>query len=102
MNRGVAQVVESKPPETSLLQAPLRIPSIQRQFVWDAEYIKELIDSIVNGYPIGAVIIWEPTSSFPSAPLYGKDVKSGRRYVLDGQQRLTACDPQQGLPLTGG
>ena len=45
----------------------LRIPSIQRQFVWDAEDIKELIDSIVNGYPIGAVIIWEPTSSFPSA-----------------------------------
>ena len=32
------------------------IPSIQRQFVWDEEKIKELIDSIVNGYPIGSVI----------------------------------------------
>jgi hypothetical protein len=68
----------------------LRIPSIQRQFVWDAEDIKELVDSIISGYPIGAVIIWEPTSSFPSAPLVGKDYKAGRRYVLDGQQRLTA------------
>ena len=46
----------------------LRIPSIQRQFVWDAEDIKELVDSIINGYPIGAVIIWEPRSRFPSAP----------------------------------
>lgn len=69
----------------------LRIPSIQRQFVWDPEDIKELIDSIVSGYPIGAVIIWEPSASFPSAPLIGEDTDSdGERYVLDGQQRLTA------------
>ncbi len=73
-------------------EAPhLRVPSIQRQFVWDEEDIKELIDSIINGYPIGAVIIWEPTSKFPSAPLVGTDGRYGvARYVLDGQQRLTA------------
>jgi len=69
----------------------LHIPSIQRQFVWDSEDVKELIDSIVSGYPIGAVIIWEPTSKFPSAPLIGNNSNSGLpRYVLDGQQRLTA------------
>jgi hypothetical protein len=69
----------------------LRIPSIQRQFVWDAEDVKELIDSIINDYPIGAVIIWEPASKFPSAPLVGTGGKfSTARYVLDGQQRLTA------------
>jgi Protein of unknown function DUF262/Protein of unknown function (DUF1524) len=71
--------------------ASLRIPSIQRQFVWDAEDIKDLVDSIISGYPIGAVIIWEPQSRFPSAPLYGKDGgRTTHRYVLDGQQRLTA------------
>ncbi len=69
----------------------LRIPSIQRQWVWNAEDVKELIDLIINGYPIGAVIVWEPTSKFPSAPLSGKDSRSKiSRYVLDGQQRLTA------------
>lgn len=47
----------------------LRIPTIQRQFVWDSEDVRDLIDSIVNGYPVGAIIIWEPTSEFPSAPL---------------------------------
>ncbi len=73
-------------------EAPqLRIPSIQRQWVWDAEDVKELIDSIINGYPIGAVIIWEPNSKFPSAPLIGEDTRGKDvRYVLDGQQRLTA------------
>src|SRR5262245_55796794 len=69
----------------------LQIPSIQRQFVWDSEDVKELIDSIVSGYPIGAVIIWEPESNFPSAPLIGgTNPSSSARYVLDGQQRLTA------------
>lgn len=71
--------------------ASLHIPSIQRQFVWDAEDIKMLVYSIINGYPIGAVIIWEPKTRFPSAPLMGESTKSdGERYVLDGQQRLTA------------
>lgn len=69
----------------------LQIPSIQRQFVWDSEDVKELIDSIVSGYPIGAIIIWEPTTRFPSAPLIGNNSNSSSaRYVLDGQQRLTA------------
>ena len=78
--------------------ATLRIPTIQRQFVWDAEDVRDLIDSIVNGYPIGAIIIWEPTSEFPSAPLLGKDEGDTRRYVLDGQQRLTALS----LMMNGG
>lgn len=76
----------------------LRIPTIQRQFVWEAEDVRDLIDSIVNGYPIGAIILWEPTSDFPSAPLLGKDNGDTRRYVLDGQQRLTALS----LMMNGG
>jgi uncharacterized protein with ParB-like and HNH nuclease domain len=36
----------------------LRIPVIQRDFEWDAEDVKELLDSIVRGYPIGSVILW--------------------------------------------
>ena len=76
----------------------LRIPTIQRQFVWDAEDVRDLIDSIVSGYPIGAIIIWEPSSSFPSAPLLGADDGDSRRYVLDGQQRLTALS----LMMNGG
>lgn len=35
----------------------LRLPTIQREFVWDAEDVKKLLDSIVQGYPIGSIII---------------------------------------------
>lgn len=67
------------------------IPSIQRQFVWDEEKIKELIDSIVNGYPIGSVIYLKSKLDFPYAPLIGKVFESKeKKYVIDGQQRLTA------------
>lgn len=71
----------------------LRIPVIQRDFVWDAEDVKELLDSIVRGYPIGSIILWETKGEFPSSPLI--DAKASLStpiplYVLDGQQRLTS------------
>jgi len=69
----------------------LYVPSIQRQFVWDAEDVKKLIDSIINGYPIGAVIIWESGLKFPGAPLANSGAEPDNiKYILDGQQRLTA------------
>jgi hypothetical protein len=98
------RILAIKPQLTSLStfwseEAPsLRIPTIQRQFVWDSEDVRDLVDSIVNGYPVGAIIIWEPTSNFPSAPLLGPERKDTRRYVLDGQQRLTALS----LLMNGG
>ncbi|MGB9693512.1 MAG: GmrSD restriction endonuclease domain-containing protein [Fervidobacterium sp.] len=71
----------------------LKIPVIQRDFVWNAEDVKELIDSIVRGYPIGSIILWETKGEFPSSPLI--DTKASLStpvplYVLDGQQRLTS------------
>ena len=35
------------------------LPSIQREFVWDAERIARLFDSLMQGYPIGAFLFWE-------------------------------------------
>jgi hypothetical protein len=69
----------------------LRLPTIQREFVWDAEDVKKLLDSIVQGYPIGSIIIWKPDVEFPSVPLMGEDNDRGKSmYILDGQQRLTS------------
>lgn len=71
------------------------LPSIQREFVWDVKDVKELLESIVKGYPIGAIIYLESDSDkdFPNAPLY--DQENGRKgarkhYIIDGQQRLTS------------
>ena len=62
------------------------IPEIQRPFVWDNTQVKELIDSLYNGFPCGYIIVWQnPT-------IKTKDGKSsnGRKILIDGQQRVTA------------
>jgi hypothetical protein len=71
----------------------LRIPVIQRDFVWKSDDVKELLDSVVSGYPIGSVILWETKGEFPSSPLIDTEAEFSTPvplYVLDGQQRLTA------------
>lgn len=74
------------------------LPSFQRQYVWDEDDVKDLVDSIVNSYPIGTVILWKPSTTAVfekdpfSKPLLDVDeAKSGEMfYVIDGQQRLTS------------
>ena len=71
------------------------IPSIQREFVWDVDQVKELVESIINNYPIGSIILWETDEPVPSSKLYDigkepKNTESARKYVIDGQQRLTS------------
>ena len=87
------------------------LPAIQREFVWDAEQIEKLFDSLLLGYPIGAFLFWEvkpekldefqfyrfmddyherDQKHNPPANLKGRQV--GITAVLDGQQRLTALN----------
>ena len=70
------------------------LPSFQRQFVWDEEDIKEFVQSILDGIPVGVIILWKPSNvskvdSF-SKPLIGNYKGDEGYLVLDGQQRLTA------------
>jgi len=41
----------------------LQIPAFQRGFVWERDNIKDLFDSIKNGYPIGSILLWKPNDS---------------------------------------
>jgi len=74
------------------------LPSFQRQYVWDEDDIKDLINSIINNYPIGTIILWKPSNSSLteidpfSKPLIDADGKKPAEafYVIDGQQRLTS------------
>jgi hypothetical protein len=74
----------------------LRIPSFQRGFVWDAERVAFLMDSIYKGYPFGAVILWRTKEQLKSERQLGPfelpehDPDLPIDYVLDGQQRLTS------------
>lgn len=74
----------------------IRIPAFQRGFVWDAERISFLMDSIHKGYPFGSVILWQTRERLKTerqlGPFQLPDPEDNFpiNYVLDGQQRLTS------------
>jgi hypothetical protein len=73
----------------------IKIPQFQRKFVWKDNQALELLDSIVNGYPIGSILLWKTTEKLNAARDLGSfrlpvtDEITPTNYVLDGQQRLT-------------
>jgi hypothetical protein len=74
----------------------IKIPQFQRDFVWERERARKLIDSIVKGYPIGTFIIWKTKERLRSIRNIGgvalPEPPGGDfvQYVLDGQQRMTS------------
>ena len=85
------------------------LPAIQREFVWDGEQIERFFDSLMRGYPIGSLLLWnirpERMKDFQFYTFMESFHERDRRHnepidltgdtktriaVLDGQQRLTA------------
>lgn len=64
----------------------IAIPDIQRPFVWQKKQVRDLIDSLYNGYPAGYLIIWQS----PDARIKGSGSALGKKILIDGQQRVTA------------
>jgi uncharacterized protein with ParB-like and HNH nuclease domain len=42
----------------SVKAGEIAIPEIQRPFVWDSSKVRDLMDSLYQGYPIGYLIAW--------------------------------------------
>lgn len=86
------------------------MPAIQREFVWSADQIVRLVDSLMRGYPVGSFLLWEVKPETAKSytfyeflthyherdnPYASKAVVpagSGTTAVLDGQQRLTSLN----------
>lgn len=62
------------------------IPEIQRPFVWKRSQVRDLIDSLYNGYPTGYIITWKN----PDVKTKDGMVAGGKHVLIDGQQRVTA------------
>ena len=62
------------------------IPEIQRPFVWKRKQVRDLIDSLYNGYPTGYIITWKN----PDIKTKDGGVAGGKHVFIDGQQRITA------------
>lgn len=74
----------------------IKIPPLQRPFVWKIEQIIALLESIYNDYPIGSILWWETSEKLPyerniaGFKLPSKPETHPFYYVLDGQQRLSS------------
>jgi uncharacterized protein with ParB-like and HNH nuclease domain len=64
----------------------IAIPEIQRPFVCDAIKVRNLLDSLYQGYPVGYLIAWRN----PTVKLKDGTHSAGKRILIDGQQRVTA------------
>lgn len=64
----------------------IAIPEIQRPFVWDSTKVRNLIDSLYKGYPVGYIITWKN----PEVRLKDGSKSEGKQILIDGQQRITA------------
>lgn len=64
----------------------IAIPEIQRAFVWEPTKVRNLLDSLYQGYPVGYLIAWRN----PTVKLKDGAPSAGKRILIDGQQRVTA------------
>lgn len=64
----------------------IAIPEIQRPFVWEASKVRNLLDSLYQGFPVGYLIAWRN----PTVKLKDGTFSAGKRILIDGQQRVTA------------
>ena len=71
----------------------LRLPEMQRKYVWRAPRVRDLLDSLYRGYPSGVILLWETDESVPQqefAVAQQRNPYQSTRLLLDGQQRLTS------------
>lgn len=82
----------------------LRLPEMQRRYVWRSTRVRDLLDSLYRGYPSGAILLWETDETVPlqdMAVTQQTNPYQSTRLLLDGQQRLTSLlAVVRGSPVT--
>lgn len=78
-----------------VLRNEIRLPEMQRGYVWKSTQVRDLIDSLYRGYPAGNILMWETSEKdMPDTRDFAvaqKDIKhSAYLLLLDGQQRVTS------------
>jgi hypothetical protein len=70
----------------------LRLPEMQRRYVWRSTRVRDLLDSLYRGYPSGAILLWETDEAVPlqEFAVEQQNPYHSTRLLLDGQQRLTS------------
>ncbi|WP_434965374.1 DUF262 domain-containing protein, partial [Brevibacterium casei] len=64
----------------------IAIPEMQRPFVWSSTKVRDLLDSLYKGYPVGYLITWQSQD----VGLKDGSTSGFKQILIDGQQRITA------------
>jgi hypothetical protein len=78
---------------TMVEKGELRLPEMQRGYVWRGTRVRDLLDSLYRGYPSGNILVWETDVAMPLRDMAVGQQDSpfkGFKLLLDGQQRLTS------------
>lgn len=70
----------------SIKAGDIAIPEMQRPFVWDSAKVRDLMDSLYKGFPVGYIVVWQN----PKVKLKDGTTAIGKKVLIDGQQRITA------------
>lgn len=82
----------------------LKLPEMQRRYVWTSTKVRDLLDSLYREYPSGVILTWQPAGVVET-----REFAVGTRnesvatplLLLDGQQRLTSLSAVlRGEPIT--
>ena len=81
----------------------IRVPKFQRTFVWKQPDLSALLDSVLRGFPIGSILVWDTEENIESTSRIGPVEISPRPkgqtgYLLDGQQRVSTLVGTLRLP----
>ena len=81
----------------------IRVPKFQRPFVWKQDDLHRLLDSVLRGFPIGSILIWDTEDAIETTerigPVEVSSPPSGSvGYLLDGQQRVSTLVGTLRLP----
>lgn len=71
----------------------IQLPEMQRQYVWTATKVRDLLDSLYRGYPSGVILTWQPPGDVETrdfAVATAEKPSGNPLLLLDGQQRLTS------------
>lgn len=70
----------------------IRLPEMQRQYVWQQTRVRDLLDSLYRGYPSGTILTWETDEGVATRDFAVDQETDGKSFqlLLDGQQRLTS------------
>lgn len=71
---------------SNIKSGSIAIPEMQRPFVWDSSKVRDLVDSLYKGFPVGYIIVWQN----PDVKLKDGTKSSGKKVLIDDQQRITA------------